>query len=123
MVRKYVPEKKSRARSVTYWLGVVVIAVLWGWAFKLYFDRYEYLHPAITWATPGIDTQLVRVRGLLLWRENIIRAPASGTCVYPLGRGPVRVPRGAVIARVGGRDVKAAQQGYFVAGRDRREQG
>lgn len=123
MVRKYVPEKKSRARSVTYWLGVLVIAALWVWAFKLYFDRYEYLHPDITWATPGIDTQLVRVGGLLLWKENIIRAPAAGTCVYPLGRGPVRVPRGAVIARVGGRDVKAYQQGYFVAGRDGREQG
>ena len=33
------------------------------------------------------------------------------------------VPRGAVVARVGGRDVKAYQQGYFVAGKDGREQG
>lgn len=123
MVRKYVPEKKSRAFSVTYWLGVLVIAALWVWAFKLYFDRYEYLHPDITWAAPGIDTQLVRVRGFLLWKENIVRAPAPGICVYPLGKGPVRVPRGAVVARVGGRDVKAYQQGYFVAGKDGREQG
>ena len=99
MVRKYVPEKKNRAFSITYWLGVLVIIVLWVWAFKLYFDRYEYLHPGITWATPGIDTQLVRVRGFLLWKENVIRAPVSGVCVYPLGKGPVRVPRGAVVAR------------------------
>ena len=123
MVRKYVPEKKNRAFSITYWLGVLVIIVLWVWAFKLYFDRYEYLHPDITWATPGIDTQLVRVRGFLLWKENVIRAPASGVCVYPLGKGPVRVPRGAVVARVGGREVKAYQQGYFVAGKDGRENG
>lgn len=123
MVRKYVPEKKSRAFSITYWFGVLIIMALWVWAFKLYFDRYEYLHPDITWAAPGIDTQLVRVQGFLLWKENIIRAPVSGVCVYPLGKGPVRVPRGAVIARVGGRDVKAYQQGYFVAGKDGREQG
>ena len=123
MVRKYVPEKKNRAFSITYWLGVLVIIVLWVWAFKLYFDRYEYLHPDITWATPGIDTQLVRVRGFLLWKENVIRAPVSGVCVFPLGKGPVRVPRGAVVARVGGREVKAYQQGYFVAGKDGRENG
>lgn len=123
MVRKYVPEKKNRAFSITYWIGVLVIVVLWIWAFKLYFDRYEYLHPEITWATPGIEAQLVKVRGFLLWKENMIRAPASGLCVYPLGKGPVRVPRGAVVARVGGRDVRAYKQGYFVAGRDGREDG
>ena len=85
MVRKYVPEKKNRAFSITYWLGVLVIIVLWVWAFKLYFDRYEYLHPDITWATPGIDTQLVRVRGFLLWKENVIRAPARGRCACRAG--------------------------------------
>ncbi len=121
MVRKYVPEKKSRAFSVTYWIGVLVIVAMWIWAFKLYFDRYDYLHPDITWATPGIDTQLVKVQGFLLWKEDVMRAPVSGVCVYPHGKGPVRVTRGAVVARVGGRDVKARQQGYFVAGRDGRE--
>lgn len=121
MVRRYVPEKKSRAFSVTYWLGVLIIAAVWVWAFKLYFDRYEYLHPDITWATPGIDTQLIKTSGLLLWKEDIIRAPVSGACRYPMGKGPVRVPRGAVVARVGGREVKATRQGYFVAGKDGRE--
>lgn len=33
----------------------------------------------------------------------------------------MRVARGAVVARVGGREVKAYQQGYFVAGKDGQE--
>lgn len=122
MVRRYTPEEKSRVYRVSYWLGVAVIIALWIWAFKSYFDRYEYLHPEITWAVPGIDTQLVRVKGVLLWKENVLKAPASGTVSYPLGAGPVRVARGAVVAIVGGREVKAYQQGYFVAGRDGREE-
>lgn len=40
MVRRYRPEEKKRTFRVTYWLGVVVIAVLWVLAFKSYFDRY-----------------------------------------------------------------------------------
>ncbi len=123
MVRKFVPEKKSRAFSITYWLGVLVIIVLWVWAFKLYFDRYEYLHPDITWATPGIATQHLKVSGYHLWKENDIRAPVYFVCVYSINSCQLRVPRGAVVARVGGRDVKAYQQGYFVAGKDGREQG
>lgn len=121
MVRRYTPEEKKRGFRVTYWLGVIVIIIIWVWAFKLYFDRYEYLHPEITWATPGIDRQIVKVRGALLWKENVIQSPAAGNCLYPLGKGPVRVARGAVVARVGGRDVKAYQQGYFVAGGDGEE--
>lgn len=121
MVRRYRPEEKKRTFRVTYWLGVVVIAALWVLAFKSYFDRYEYLHPEITWAIPGIDTQIIRVKGLLLWKENVLLSPASGALSYPLGRGPVRVARGAVVARVGGREVKAYQQGYFVAGKDGQE--
>lgn len=122
MVRRYAPEGKSRISRAAYWLGVLVIISLWVWAFKLYFDRYEYLHPDITWAVPGIENQTVKVKGLLLWKENVVRAPVGGVCEYPLGKGPVRVARGAVVARVGGRDVRAYQQGYFVAGKDGQEQ-
>lgn len=121
MVRRYTPEGKKRSFRVAYWLGVAAIIALWIWAFKSYFDRYEYLHPEITWAVPGIDNQIIKVKGLLLWKENVLLSPAAGTLTYPLGRGPVRVARGAVVARVGGREVKAYQQGYFVAGKDGQE--
>ena len=93
MVRRYRPEEKKRTFRVTYWLGVVVIAALWVLAFKSYFDRYEYLHPEITWAIPGIDTQIIRVKGLLLWKENVLLSPASGALSYPLG-GKYHVPHG-----------------------------
>lgn len=121
MVRRYKPEEKKRSFRITYWLGVAAIAALWAWGFKSYFNRYEYLHPGITWAVPGIEINVINVKGLLLWKETVLKSPASGAVLYPLGRGPVRVARGAVVARVGGREVKAFQQGYFVAGVDGQE--
>ena len=121
MVRRYKPEEKKRSFRITYWLGVAAIAALWAWGFKSYFNRYEYLHPGITWAVPGIEINVVKVKGLLLWKETLLKAPASGQLSFPLGKGPVRVARGAVVARVGGREVKAFQQGYFVAGVDGQE--
>ena len=121
MVRRYKPEEKKRSFRITYWLGVAAIAALWAWGFKSYFNRYEYLHPGITWAVPGIEIGVIKVKGLLLWKETVLKSPASGAVLYPLGRGPVRVARGAVVARVGGLEVKAFQQGYFVAGFDGKE--
>ena len=89
MVRRFEREGPRRFRPM-YWLMVVLVIVLWIWAFKLYFDRYEYLHPEITWAVPGIDVELARISGILLWKEVAVRAPAEGIVTYPQGTGPVR---------------------------------
>jgi len=125
MVRRFEPEEPRRFRPM-YWLMVLLVIVLWIWAFKLYFDRYEYLHPDITWAIPGIDVELVRISGILLWKEVAVRAPAEGIVTYPQGTGPVRVARGTVVARIssGNRvsEVRAYQQGYFLAALDGMEQ-
>ena len=55
-----------------------------------------------------------------------VRAPAEGIVTYPQGTGPVRVARGTVVARIssGNRvsEVKAYQQGYFLAALDGMEQ-
>jgi hypothetical protein len=108
-----------------YWLMVVLVIVQWIWAFKLYFDRYEYLHPEITWAVPGIDVELARISGILLWKEVAVRAPAEDSDIST-GHRPVRVARGTVVARIssGNRvsEVKAYQQGYFLAALDGMEQ-
>lgn len=121
MVRRFKPEKKKRFRPL-YWLFVLAVIVVWVLAFKAYFQRYEYLHPDVTWAVPGVENDTETVSGVLLWTEQVLAAPAAGAVTYPQGRGPVRVAKGAVVARVraGGRnvDVKTAQQGYFVAGVD-----
>ncbi|MDD4160444.1 MAG: efflux RND transporter periplasmic adaptor subunit [Synergistaceae bacterium] len=125
MVRRFESEETRRFRPM-YWLMVILVIVLWVWAFKLYFDRYEYLHPEITWAVPGIDVELVKIRGVLLWKEALIPASAEGIVTYPQGTGPVRVARGSVVAKItsGKRvfEVKAYQQGYFVAALDGMEQ-
>lgn len=122
MVRRYEPEEKGRGIKLAYWLAVLGVAVLWIVAYRMYFNRYEYLHPDVTWAVPGVDSEVVTSDGLLLWTENTITAPFAGRVSYPQGAGPVRVGSGAQIIKLssGGnvRYIKAPQQGYFVAGYD-----
>lgn len=124
MVRRYEAEER-RSFKPLYWFAVIAIVAIWIWAFKLYFDRYEYLHPEITWAVPGMDSEIIKINGVLLWKEIVLPAPASGVVSYPQGGGPVRVARGSVVARIssGGavKEIKAYQQGYFVAGTDGEE--
>lgn len=121
MVRRFDPEDRRKFKPL-YWVVVLIVAVLWAWSFKLYFERYEYIHPDVTWAVPGVDNQIVKIKGVLLWKESVIIAKNSGVVSYPLGTGPVRVSRGSVVARItsGGRafDIRAFQQGYFIAGID-----
>lgn len=121
MVRRFEPEENRSFRPL-YWIAVIAVIVLWIWAFKMYLDRYEYLHPDITWAVPGVDTKLIKINGVLLWKEVPVIADREGIVSYPQGTGPVRVGRGAVIARITSgamvKDIKAYQQGYFIAGVD-----
>lgn len=121
MVRRFEAGER-RLFGPLYFFAVFAVVVLWVWAFKLYFDRYEYLHPEITWAIPGIDSELVTVKGVLLWKEATLLANSSGVVSYPQGTEPVRVSKGSVVARIiSGQniiEVKADQQGYFVAGLD-----
>ena len=124
MVRRFEAEEVRTFRPM-YWIAVLLVVIVWAVAFKLYFDRYDYLHPDVTWAVPGVDTQLVEIPGVLLWKEIPLVANASGTVSYPQGTGPVRVAHGSVVARIisGARavDIKAYRQGYFYAGVDGKE--
>lgn len=121
MVRRYKPDGKKRLRPL-YWLMVAAVVSLWIWGFKLYVRRYDFMHPEVTWAVPGIEVELVAVEGALLWKEEVLTSPANGTVTFPQGRGPVRVSKGAVVAVVsaasGSSSIKAYRQGYFVAGMD-----
>ena len=71
---------------------------------------------------PGVQAYVVTVDGILLWDEEVIVSPASGTVRYPMGPGPFRAPRGAVVARIYSgstvTEVKTRRDGYFIAGLD-----
>jgi hypothetical protein len=120
MVRRVEP--KSRRLGPLYWLLVLCVIFVWVWAFKRYFDWYDFQHPEITWARPGIHSDLVNIDGVLLWKETPLAAPADGEVFYPQGTAPVRVAKGSVVAKVrsAGKvyEIKAPRQGYFVAGTD-----
>jgi hypothetical protein len=114
------------AYRIFYGLIVLLIVCVWIYAFRAYFAHYDSLHPEIAWAVPWVQVDVVRVDGILLWDEEVVPSPRDGTVQYPMGRGPVRVPRGAIVARVSsGRDhsdVKAKSDGYFIAGLDGSEE-
>jgi hypothetical protein len=107
---------------ILYGFFVSLIIGAWIYAIKLYFGHYDSIHPKITWASPWVQTDIVPVDGLLLWDESVLKSPRDGTVKYPLGTGPVRVPKGATVARVSvgssASDVKSPEEGYFVAGLD-----
>jgi hypothetical protein len=116
---------KRIAYRIFYGLCVAVIACLWIYAFKSYFDHYDSVHPEITWAEPWVQVDMAQADGVLLWNEEIIASPRDGTVKYPAGRGPMRAPKGAVVAKVVAgsavSDVKMKEDGYFVAGLDGHE--
>jgi hypothetical protein len=109
-----------------YWLVVSTIVCMWIYAFRAYFDHYDSLHPDIAWAVPWVQADVVRIDGILLWDEEVVVSPVSGAVRYPMGHGPLRVPRGAVVAKVYSgatvTDVKTRSDGYFIAGLDGSEE-
>lgn len=125
MVRKYDTEEEERGGSFTYWLAVILIIMVWVFAFKCYFSNYENVHPDLAWAAPGMNRQIEHAEGVYLWEETVLNAPLTGKVYYPQGTGPVRVSYGQVVTKVvseaGTREIRAFQQGYFIAGTDGKE--
>lgn len=123
--RKSDQRKRGPGYKILYALLIVVVVTVWGYAFSSYFRRYDSMHPVIAWATPWHEEDITAARGVLLWEESVIASPASGKVSYPMGRGPMRVFKGAVVARVASgnakHDVKAQGTGYFIAGVDGHE--
>ncbi|MDR1944175.1 MAG: efflux RND transporter periplasmic adaptor subunit [Synergistaceae bacterium] len=127
MRKKSQPIQKSKiGYKILYCVSVAAILVLWAYAFRSYFKEYESLHPEITWAMPWVQIDVIESEGVFLWNEQTLRAPRSGVVRYPGGSGPARVAKGAVVARIvsgpSAYDVRAPQEGYFVAGLDGQEE-
>jgi hypothetical protein len=114
--------KKKLGYRVFYWFAVAVIVGLWVYSFKSYFDHYDSLHPEIAWALPWVQADSIMSQGVFLWNEAVLKSPRAGKLSFPSGEGPVRVAKGAVVARVAAGssfwDVRAPQEGYFLAGLD-----
>ena len=119
-------KRKGTAYRIFYGLILLLIVGVWMYAFRAYFSHYDSLHPEIAWAVPWAQVGVVQMDGILLWDEVVLTAPRDGTVRYPLGRGPVRVPQGAVVARVlsgnAASEIRSTSDGYFVAGTDGSEE-
>ena len=115
-------QRWGTAYRIFYGLVVFLILCVWAYAFKAYFEHYDSMHPEIAWALPWVQIDVVQIDGILLWDEEVLVAPNEGTVKYPSGRGPIRVPRGAIVARISSgnkaSDIKSPNDGYFVAGLD-----
>jgi hypothetical protein len=120
------PEGKLGPKII-YFFSVAAIVVLWIVAFKSYFEEYDSAHPEITWALPWVQVDTITASGVYLWNETRLAAPAGGTISFPSGAGPVRVAKGALVARIRNgssfKDVRAPEEGYFLAGLDGLEGG
>ncbi|MDR1133427.1 MAG: efflux RND transporter periplasmic adaptor subunit [Synergistaceae bacterium] len=117
---------RRTAYRVFYGFFAILIAAAWIYVFKLYFGHYNSIHPKITWASPWVQTDLIPVDGLLVWDEKVLPSPRDGAVKYPLGTGPVQVPKGVTVARISSgaaaSDVISPEAGYFMAGLDGSEE-
>ncbi|MGI6442891.1 MAG: hypothetical protein GXZ13_03060 [Synergistaceae bacterium] len=120
-------DEEQREFRLDYWIAVLVIIIIWVWGVKLYFTRYDYLRPEIAWATQGMNTEVVKSEGVLLWSESLLTSEKNGVISYPQGVGPVRVGKGTVLAVITSgsvtTNIKAPDVGYFIAGTDGLEMG
>lgn len=128
MKSRKVREKRERslAYRIFYIFAIAAIAAIWIYAFRSYFRHYDSMHPEITWALPWVQIDMIMSDGVFLWNETLVTTPRAGSVSYPLGTAPIRVQRGAVVARVksgnAAYDIRASSEGYFVAGLDGMEE-
>ena len=117
--------EKSIAYRIFYVFMIALIAAGWIYAFRSYFRHYDSLHPEIAWALPWVQVDVTMAHGIFLWNETLMTTPRAGTVRYTMGTDPIRVYKGAVVAKIssGGSvyEIKAPAEGYFVAGFDGRE--
>jgi len=107
---------------VFYYAAIILIAAGWIAAYRSYFAHYDSIHPEVTWAVPWVQSDVIAARGIFLWNEAKLAAPAAGSVRFPKGAGPVRVGKGDVVAQITAwgkaHDVRSPHEGYFLAGLD-----
>lgn len=117
--------RKSLAYRLFYIIALALVGGGWAYAFLSYFTHYDSLHPEITWATPWVQADTIYAEGVFLWQERVIVSPRAGKVSYPLGGAPVRVGKGAVVAKISSgsavHNVRAPVEGYFIAAFDGQE--
>ncbi len=117
------PRERSRlGYRIFYGIALFAILIVWVYAFKSYFEHYDSIHPEIAWAVPWMEVDSVTAKGIFLWNETRLASPRDGSVRFPMGSGPVRVFKGAVVVRVSSgpsvSEVRSPVEGYFIAGLD-----
>jgi len=112
-------------RSYRLFLKVLISLVLiclTFWIFLIWKGHYDALHPGIVEARSYRYTVRQPVKGVLLWREDVMSSPADGRISFPFGHSVTRVAKGDVVARINGKKgtfkVRVKNPGYFVPALD-----
>ena len=96
------PRERSRlGYRIFYGIALFAILIVWVYAFKSYFEHYDSIHPEIAWAVPWMEVDSVTAKGIFLWNETRLASPRDGSVRFPMGSGPVRVFKGAVVVKIG----------------------
>ena len=119
--RREAPEAPRRRLSwkARAYLAMVVFMVSGGVAvYVSWFRHYQESHPRVTWGRPERYAEEHLAELALVWREEVIPSPATGTLSLA-GKGRIcRVARGETLATVKGGGgavvVRSPAPGYFV---------
>jgi hypothetical protein len=114
-----------RGRTILYALCLAGILAVWVLAYRAWFLHTVRLSPDVVFAVPWVQSETIPLKGVFLWNEFPLVSPVRGGLRLPQGAGPVKVARGALLARVEGsgrsREIRAPDTGIFVAASDGEE--
>ena len=94
-------------------MGVIKTYLAW-------YDSYNMLHPEVVQAMAMGYVEELPMKGVLVWDEQIMKAPRDGVLTYPSPL-PRRVAKNEPVAALDGAAVKADGVGYFLPALDGQE--
>ncbi|NLG94173.1 MAG: hypothetical protein GX487_02295 [Acetomicrobium flavidum] len=116
-------ERKNLAQ-IAYGIWCLVLVSLAVFVFLAWQNHHYYTHPDVVTAKPALHIDEFPLEGWLLWDEDVIKAPVSGTLKFINGGKVARVAKGeaiAVIEGTGRRAILASRAGYLVPALDGEE--
>jgi len=107
-------------KKLFYFAVIAALALGVGRGYFLWLRYYNATHPKIVQATAIDYIEELPLEGVLLWDEEVVKAPWDGVVTY-VSLLPRRVAKGEPVAAIDGSPVKAEAAGYFLPALDGEE--
>ena len=117
--------KKRRTKGLPgrlfYYVSFILICSLFIKFYIMWLDSYSQMHPEIVEAQAAGYIEEQPLDGILLWDEQVIKAPYDGVLTY-VSMLPRYVAKNEAVAALDGKAVKVSSPGFFIPALDGQEE-